>query len=232
MLIAQVGVWLFATHLYARFAVPFVIPMLVLAGRAVEVRSSMAWRGAVAAAMLAGTALNFVRIAEVYANHFYVDGARVEPAGAFDFFTQGEGMGHEHLAIVNRELPADAKLLLIGDAKAFYFLRQVDYCVVFNRNDFVEAVRQTEAPEQIIAWWQQRGYTHVLVNWAEVSRLRKSSYGFPAEITPELFERLMAAGLVHQARIETATEGTPFADLFAVPSKSVSPSTPRSRSSR
>lgn len=231
MLIVQVAVWLFATHLYARFAVPFVLPLLALAGRAIECRSSPRWRAAVIFAIVAGAAFNLAMISRLYAEHFYADGDRAELAGAEAFFTDGIGLGHEPLAIVNRELPADARILLVGDAKAFYFQRDVDYCVVFNRNPFVEAVRDAATTEDAVKWLQSRGYTHVLVNWAEVERLRRSRYGFPAEITPALFERLTSAGLVHQARIETAGGGVAFADLYSVPSPD-SGDAPTSRSSR
>lgn len=231
MLIVQVAIWLFATHLYARFAVPIVIPLIALAGRVIDARTSSAWRWTISVAIVAGTALNFANIACVYHDHFYINGTRVEPAGAASFFTDGLGMGHEYLAIVNHDLPPNAKILLVGDAKAFYFLRPVDYCVVFNRNPFVEEVRHAASPGEIVAWLQSHGYTQVLVNWAEIKRLRNSTYGFPPEITPELFERLMAAGLVHHARIVTATDGVPFADLFDVPPRRPT-SAPRSRSSR
>ena len=69
----------------------------------------------------------------------------------------------------------------------------------------------------IIDWLRERGYTHVFVRWDEISRLRRSRYGFPEAITPSLFEQLEDAGL---ARVEDYAMGENrpiYATLYAVP---------------
>ncbi len=187
ILIVQLVVWLFATHLYARFAVVLLIPLALLAGRAAPGTGNLARLRVVIAVIVLGGVWNFAYAAGRH---------RAEsPGGAPGaLIYEGELAGEEYYQVVNRELSPDARVLLVGDARAFYFQRAVDYCVVFNRNPLVEAVRVAQSDGAIVDWLQKRGYTHVLVNWPEVDRLRRS-YGFAPEITPELFTRLGAHGL-------------------------------------
>jgi len=215
MLGVQLVVWTFATHLYARFAVPLLIPMAVLAGR--NPLDGPRGRRALAALLCAGTAWSGVFLFRLYERHLRPAGQWIDLEGATSFFTEGLGLQHEHLAVVNKTLSENSHILMLGDARAFYFLRRVDYCVVFNRNPFVELLRTQASDAKITAWLSGRGYTHVLVNWQEVTRLKSSRYGFSAEITPELFGRLQRAGLIHTNTFYSAANGRPYAELYAVP---------------
>ena len=124
--------------------------------------------------------------------------------------------GYEYLAQVNLQLPEDAKVLLVGDAKAFYFRRAVDYSVVFNQNPFAHAVRSAASARDVIAWLQSRAYTHVLVNWSEVERL-SATYGFSPWIDPSTFDLLVGAGLTLTRSYPHPTGGGRYVDLFQVP---------------
>ncbi|MHC4065014.1 MAG: hypothetical protein ACYSUQ_05315 [Planctomycetota bacterium] len=218
VLIVQVAVWIFATHLYARFAVPMLMPLVVFAG-GVTMQYRLRRRMLVVL-LIVGTLGNLAFLGRVYVQHMWPQGERFDLEGATGVFTAGLGLGHEHLAVINHDLPNDARILMIGDAKAFYFRRHVDYCVVFNRNPFVEMLRTAQPDARgIVAWLADRGYSHVLVNWAEIRRLRSSRYGFPDAATPELFHRLAGAGLT---RTQAFTSGaappgaTPYAELYRV----------------
>lgn len=217
LLFAQVLAWLFTTHLYARFAVPMIIPLVLLAGRAVGAATTPAARRGLTALIIAGTAFSGFMTARLYAQHLYTDGGKLPLEGADGYFLQGVGGGHEHLGVINQSLPQDARVLMIGDAKAFYFRRRVDYCVVFNRNPFIETVRTVDSPRAIIHWLQQQGYTHVLINWAEVARLRGSRYGFSQVIQPDLFDRLSQADLTLVDTFATGDPPKPYAALYRVP---------------
>lgn len=183
----QLLVWLFATHLYARFAVVMLIPLVLLGGRALSDSASAARRRTIVFLLVAGCAWNFVFVARLLA-------AESVAGTTASLLYEGELAGYEYLGYVNRKLPGNAKVLLVGDARAFYFKRNVDYWVVFNRNPFIEAVRKAKSGKEIVDWLVQHGYTHVLVNWSEIRRLART-YGFASEITPELFERLSLQGL-------------------------------------
>jgi len=208
VLVVQALVWLLATHLYARFTVAFLIPLSILAGRAiVNGAGRRVWiAGGV---LLVGTGWNLAFAARLH--------AREAPGGApASLIYDGTLPGLEYFAVINHELPATAKVLLIGDAKAFYYQRQVDYSVAFNRSSFVEAVENTNNPSDIMAWLLKRGYTHVLVHWNEITRLSRT-YGFSSQVTPQLFDRLTAVGLQRIRELRHPDVSGRWVDLYEIP---------------
>ena len=208
----QLGVWLFATHLYARFAVILLIPLSLLAGRAAlgERRS----RGVVVVScvILAGV-WNFSFAARLH--------DRESPGAApASLIYDGHVTGYEYFATVNHDLPDKARLLLVGEARAFYFLRPADYTVVFNEDPFIQAVRDARSDRAIVDWLIERGITHVLVHWSEIDRLLRSQYGFDPEITPALFDRLtlLGLGVVKAFEHPSGTHKGRYVTLYVVPS--------------
>ncbi len=169
-LIVQLCTWLFATHLYSRFLVPLVIPLSILAGRSLLHVESIAWRKGVVIVLIAGAIWSF---------SFGVRLSIRESVGAVpaSVFTSGSLPGYEYLGVINEELAADAKILLVGDARPFYIRRDVAYCVTFNRNPFFEAVNAAGNVSQVAGWLHRRGFTHVLIHWSEARRLA-GTYGF------------------------------------------------------
>lgn len=215
ILVVQVVLWLFATHLYARFAVPVMIPLVVLAGRLPFDRPTT--RYAAVALLILGALFSLGFTSRLYLRHMRPRGEWIDLEGATRFFTAGLGLGHEHLAVINDKLsdgPPGPYILMIGDAKAFYFRRRVDYCVVFNRNPFVEMLRAGPSDAEVGAWIADRGYTHLLVNWSEIRRLRASRYGFPSEIGAELFQRLTGAGLERTQVFTSHATKRAYAELY------------------
>jgi hypothetical protein len=208
VLVAQALVWLLATHLFARFAVVLLIPLVLLAGRSVFGGASRGRSVVIAVVLIAGCAWSFTFAARL--------NAAESPNGApASWIYNGELPAYSYLAAVNRELPEDARILLVGEARALYFRRAVDYFVVFNRNPFVETVRAAASDEDIVAWLRDRGYTHVLVNWLEVARLART-YGFAEEITPALFARLESAGLVRTHRFLVPEKTAVHVEMYEV----------------
>jgi len=189
MLAVQLGVWMFATHLYARFAVVILVPLSLLGGRCALATGSARKTAAVVALLIAGAGLNFLAVLALYRREA-VPGA-VAPAS---YLYEGLVGGYEHFGTINRDLPDDARVLLVGDARGFYYQRDIDYWVVFNHSAFVDAVRESSAPEDVTAWLRSHRFTHVLVHYAEIDRLRRSAYGFPPSITRDLFSALERSG--------------------------------------
>lgn len=209
MLVIQVLVWMFATHLYARFAVPFLIALSTLAGRAVLTGCSRLRIWITGGVLLAGAGWNFAFAARLH--------ARESPVGASaSLIYNGTLPGLEYFAAVNHELPATARVLMLGDARAFYFQRKVDYCVVFNRNPFVEVVEGASNVNDIMQWLRQRGFTHVLVHWNEIARLTRT-YGFSPQITPQLFDGLAAVGLERIREFHHPDVSGRWVELYAIP---------------
>lgn len=217
MLLVQSIVWLFATHLYARFAVPMLIPLLLLACAGASDDSGKV-RLPFVLLVITGVSFNLLNTGTLYARHYYTPNhERMSFEGGSVLFTAGILPGEHQLATINTKLPADAKILLIGEARAFYFLRDVDYCVVFNRNAFNTVAEQSPTLGGIIDWLRKRGYTHVYVDWTEVGRLRHSRYGFPEAITTSLFEQLEDEGLKRVEDYNINSDESNYATLYAVP---------------
>lgn len=223
VLLVQILVWLFVTHLYARFAVPLLIPLIVLGARA-AVNAQGRLTGALAALLVAGAAFNFYHTAKLYHMHVYAEGTRLNTEGGSVLFTEGMLASARHLGEINR-LPASARVLLVGDARPFYCQRAADYCVVFNRSRFVAAVEESHTPDAIVGWLRGQGYTHVYVDWLEISRLRASRYGFPNVVTRSLFEQLRDAGLIHieDFQLGDSADRPPYGTLYAVPGNQAPP---------
>jgi hypothetical protein len=141
--------------------------------------------------------------------------AREAPGGApASLIYDGLLPGFEYFAAVNHELATNAKVLVVGDARAFYFQGRADYCVVFNQSPFVEAVETADA-DAVVQWLRDRGYTHVLVHWNEINRLGRT-YGFSSEITPDLFDRLTRAGLRRAGEFPSPHSDRRWVELYEV----------------
>ena len=216
VLLVQLGLWLGLTHLYARFAVVFLVPLVILGGRFLgELRTPLQKAGLLV--LLGGAVWNLIFLAGLYRTHLYTDAGRISIEGTPGVFTTGRMPGHRHLSVINDELPEGSKLLLVGEARAFYFLGDVSYCTVFNRNPFVEAVEAATDASDVGAWLTAHGYTHVYVGWSEIGRLRRSRYGFSAAITPDRFERLTTAGVLMRTHtFALGAAGRSYADLYEV----------------
>jgi 4-amino-4-deoxy-L-arabinose transferase-like glycosyltransferase len=236
VLLVQGGAWLFTTHLYARFAVPMIIPLTILASRSGKSPDSRRGTGQesmkgnvlrggsrmagfqgpkrfgsviLPLVLVGGAAWNFFFLARLCRDEL--------PLGAAaDWFYDGRLPGFEYIGAVNHELPESAKVLLLGEARPFYFRRRVDYCVVFNRNPFADAVRAAKSPGDIMAWLRGRGYTHVLAHWTEMERLART-YGFPEEINRDLLDELTRQGLSVVREFDHPSSPRRYVTLYQVP---------------
>lgn len=177
LLIMQVAVWLWMTHLFSRFAIVLTIPLALLCGRAMLNRRSVMVTNSLILLMIAGAGWNLTHQVKRF---------RAEYPGAVPAELMYGGLlpGREYYQTVNEELPDDARILLIGDAQAFYFQREVDYHVCFNRSPFFELIVQGSDGQSIATWLHQQGYTHLLVNFSELNRIA-NTYGFTPAVTPQ-----------------------------------------------
>ena len=216
VLLAQLGLWLGLTHLYARFAVVFLVPLVILGGRFVgDIKTPLRKVGL--AVLLAGAVWNLTFMIGLYRRHLYADAGHVPVEGVLDIFTRGQAPYCEHLGVINDELPEDRKVLLVGEARAFYFLRDVDYYVVFNRHPFVAVIESAAPPSEVREWLNANGYTHVYVGWSEIERLRRSRYGCPEVVTHKLFADFVSAGVLRHIHVFSAsTPSRPYAELYEV----------------
>ncbi len=211
ILVVQFLTWLLATHLYARFAVPLLIPMSLLCARAASVWTAPPLRALFTCGILAASVLNLRAARAQFNAELTIDHEHIDIYGRTDLFYRDCLATANPATYVRSCMPPDGRLLMVGEARAFYMPSKTDYCVVFNRNPFAEAVAAAQSPQDVMTWLRDHGYTHVLVSWTEMSRLR-STYGFWPELDDALFERLESAGL------ERLQEFERFSTVYAVPS--------------
>lgn len=215
VLILQITIWLTCTHLFARFAVVMLIPLCLLAGWSVRMSERRWFRSAVLASALVIVGVNLFTCGSMYAAELTSGGEHLAIHGRIDWFCKDGDADQSSAVYLRRNLRQTDRVLMIGDARAFYMPSNVDYCVVFNRNPFAEAVAAAETNAAIIHWLHEHGYTHLLVHWSEMARLRRT-YGFWDELAPELFRRLESEGLVGQKQFCDETAGC-YSTLYRIP---------------
>jgi hypothetical protein len=190
--ILQTLVWLFATHLQARFLVPWLIVLPFLVGRSAD---AFGWGKfhpgilMITGVMLLSTGLNFQ---ETYRRYYDQTHFRHEPIDWFGRhmnFIKGRIPGMEYLGVVN-ESPS-AKTLLVGEARPFYIRGTAIYSTVFNRNMLAEALqKKLRGAKDYIA---ETKPDFIYIDWFEILRL-SSTYGFDESIKPNVFHMLNSFG--------------------------------------
>jgi len=217
VLVLQWAVWLSGTHLFARFAVVLLMPLIAMAARAGEGGARGAWRGVVAALVVIGAGVNLYRVGGLYYDHTRPGPMRhaLDAYGRTAWFTEGLWPGAAHFGAVNA-LPEGSRVMLVGEARTYYLRRPCDYAVVFNHHPLAMAARKDPSGPALMAWLRCRGVTHLLVHWAEIGRLQ-ATYGMDPEIDENLFERMIAAGLEEAASFRLPGAARPYATLFKVP---------------
>jgi len=198
------GVW---THMPGRFAVPAVVPLLWLAAQPLP--GSATQRRVVVAVTFLAAVLGNIHLARLLQRHDRWWRQRVgvplrELAGTTEFFREAHPL--------NRAVPPDGFIWMIGDAAPFYVDRRLHYTVVFGRDPWLAYAAEGRSPAECVEWLRRRGVTHVWFVWSEIYRLR-DTYGFPHFVTREWVRGLVAAGLEPVALDAPGTSG----ELYRVP---------------
>lgn len=178
--------WAAATQVAGRLAVPVVIPLAALIAN-LSARYRSAGIGVAMLGAIVGAALVYGTWS--HANHDFQRRVGVsigELAGQSELFVQN----HPYNAI----LPADSRLYLVGDAAVFYVQRRMNYFTAFNRDPWLEYSAHAEAGASV-EWLRDCGITHVVFNWNEIERLRRT-YGFSDRATRAWAKKLGQAGLL------------------------------------
>lgn len=210
-----VGAWWLLTHRIDRFWLPLLPVVAVLAGAGVTwiegsrhgadsgstaTRSVLIWRS------VAGTVF---AVATVFNLSVVTSGLSGPPNYLADLDAAARVVQTPNLALLNEMLPADAKVLLVGEAEIFDARFTVIYNTVFDRNIFQEwtADPRPGLPEddwplrstpEIDGIFAEQGVTHLYVNWREIVRYR-TTYGFTPFVTPERFRELQDRGVLGDA---------------------------------
>lgn len=99
---------------------------------------------------------------------------------------------------LNKSLPAESKILAIGEARAFFFERPLLYATCFNTPPGESALRQA-VPREQFEWLSRNGVTHLFVQWREIERYRGAgNYGFSKWPQPSDIKSMIDSGVVRK----------------------------------
>lgn len=194
MLGLQLIFWLSLTHLESRFMLPAVVPMAILAALPVGalLRHPSMRRSQVVAGGLCVLAILYSSL-PVWIFAQERNGAPAALVGRADLFT-GDALKGAKLdaaaqslttVFINRRLPADARILLLGEARAFYYHADHVYQTVWDADPLGAAMAAN--PHDPAAWaatLRDQGFTHVLINDEMLANWTKRGWSNPL-ITPE-----------------------------------------------
>ena len=80
----------------------------------------------------------------------------------------------EPIVWMNENLPVDAKVLYVGEARAYYARQPVLWSTAFDQHPLTAMSGEAKTPEQLLAALRARGVTHVYVNFSELDRLQRN----------------------------------------------------------
>ncbi len=92
---------------------------------------------------------------------------------------------------VNR-LPADSKIMLFGDSRAYYYNRPVTAASVFNDHPLITMLKQGQDAQAIWNELKQKGYTHLLVSPNEAIRVRSYETFSWNEASVQTYQKLLS----------------------------------------
>ncbi|MEY3175591.1 MAG: hypothetical protein RLZZ436_3505 [Planctomycetota bacterium] len=185
--------WWAFTHRIDRFWIPM-IPLLSISGAALWLLSSRkTWRGLLIAICATATLWNllFCSLPLVGFN-----------AGLMDLETATSRVTRSDIALLNEQLPEDAKVLMVGEAEVFDAEFSLIYNTVFDDSLFetLAAAPDGQPPgsrrplrpaAEFLENCRREQITHVFVNWSEILRYRlPGSYGYSEFVQPVHFEEL------------------------------------------
>ncbi|MHC4965247.1 MAG: hypothetical protein ACYTGE_10075 [Planctomycetota bacterium] len=180
VLAVQLLFWLALTHIKSRFMLPAVVPAALAVALGLEALAARA-RQPVFVGLLAAAALAWCSV-PVLVFLREADGAPAQRVGWVDVMT-GDGLtpaqrrelanGSPHI-FVNHLLPAQARVLSVGDAAPLYYRRAITYQTTWDRGPLSRAM--DHRPDDPAGWMDElraEGFTHLLVQptmlriWAE-----------------------------------------------------------------
>lgn len=186
--------WWALTHRIDRFWIP-VIPLLSICGSGLWLASSrQMWRSLLLLVCSTATLWNvlFCTLPLIGFN-----------AGLMDLRVATAQVMRRDISMLNEQLPAESKVLMVGEAEVFDAEFSLLYNTVFDDSLFEElaAVPDGQPPgsrrplrpaAEFLENCRRRQITHILVNWSEILRYRlPGSYGYSEFVQPGCFEELV-----------------------------------------
>jgi hypothetical protein len=183
--------WWLLTHRVDRFWLPMLPALAVLAGLGADWVRHWLWTACLAflLALAVVTNLAFDSTALAGLNEWTGDLRVLRTKVPAEFLNPPLGR-------LDAKLPAGSKVLLVGQAAVFHFRHPIVYNTVFDK-ETIETLTRGRTPGKVRDDLRRLGVTHVYVDWYEIERYRSpGNYGFTDYVTPELFARLVKAGVL------------------------------------
>ncbi len=191
-LLLQLLAWLFASHLQSRFLIPLALPGCIAIGiaaahaRPLPVRADLIMMAAVVGVQFGMSLFVFWREHRENPNGALVAGPGLYTGAIYRDLVEAEKIVAPSPEIfLNLGPHRTGRLLLVGDATPLYFAGPVEYATTWDRSPLAEMIDR--APDKPSAWTAElrgQGIGLVLVNFAELQRLRRSRFLDPA-LDPE-----------------------------------------------
>ena len=210
------AVWFFATHRIDRFWLPAAPLAALLAGAAWQWSSTRLYRRILTALVVIGA----LGALSMFIAPLSVKGKPTFVLSNPNWLTSLERLrseaGHPAHRQLNAVIQPGEAVLLVGDAQPFNLRMPVYYNTCFDRCIFEQITRDRSASE-IRESLAKRGIAYVLVDWGQIRRYRlPGNYGFTEYIQPELFRKLVRAGVLLPPKWYDQQLGTPHWEIYPV----------------
>ena len=117
-----------------------------------------------------------------------------------DDFVQRMGGGvYEPIVWMNKNLPAESKVLYIGEARAYYSRPNVVWATAFDQHPLSGMMTGVTNASELLQVLRDRGVTHIYVDRRELSRLGQG-YGYLKDLRWDIIQGLLSqhARLIHE----------------------------------
>lgn len=218
LLAMQLAVWSLGTHLFARFACVVILPLVALAARLPTRPMARRTAGLFAGVVVLGAVLNICHTAPLYYHHTRIGERQllINAYGQTAWFKEGSWPGTQWIGMINDSLQGQVKVMLVGEARTFYLKKSHQSASAFNHHPLASAARQYTDDTDLLRWLMDRGVTHLLFHWEEISRLQ-TTYGLDGAINEGLLPRLEMGGVKQVASFRAAEDSPVYATLYEVP---------------
>lgn len=199
------GTWWLLTHRLDRFWVPMLPVVAVLAGGGASALPGLVWKFAATAVIAAAFAFNLGMVTSGLSgyNAYLVD---LNYSWKWTAGFTAPAIAEVDERIAAGRLPAETKVLCVGEAQVFDATFPLVYNTVFDASIFQEWCAEPEPgvpggelklrdADSIRKTLKEHGITHVLVNWAEILRYR-TTYGYADFVAPRRFAALRDLGVL------------------------------------
>lgn len=167
-----------ATFWMARFLLPAAGPAAVVVALVFARHLPKAIRGWPATAAVAGLVLwnGSVLLQDAPTRRSFPPAVGMQSR---DAYLRGSLRSWPAVKFINENLPAEARILVLGETRVAYLRRDHLFQTVFDRPLLDDIIGGLSAPDEITAAMGREGLTHVLVNMRELVRLERERRSLP-----------------------------------------------------